>query len=188
MKSVKKTVKARKGSNKESAAIAICTKSVLQKRGRTMKRYTRKRLTTQKKFRGGSNPNPYEMEDKWWDHLRELDAILTIDPIDDTRLDTLLDTINNDNDIEFDTNIEPAQQLAIRMIQLECVDCIRTLKAKGMGYSDFLNMHSDAEEAVQKRLVSQDLTREEVLGLQTMLETMKTFQEDMLRDVYGVSS
>lgn len=188
VKSVKKTVKARKGSNKESAAIAICTKSVLQKRGRTMKRYTRKRLTTQKKFRGGSNPNPYEMEDKWWDHLRELDAILTIDPIDDTRLDTLLDTINNDNDIEFDTNIEPAQQLAIRMIQLECVDCIKTLKAKGMSYGDFLNMHSDAEEAVQKRLVSQDLTREEVLGLQTMLETMKTFQEDMLRDVYGVSS
>jgi len=153
-----------------------------------MKRYTRKRLTTQKKFRGGSNPNPYEMEDKWWDHLRELDAILRIDPLDDTRLDTLLDTINNDNDIVFDTNIEPAQQLAIRMIQLECVDCIRTLKAKGMGYSDFLNMHSDAEEAVQKRLVSQDVTREEVLGLQTMLETMKTFQEDMIRDVYGVSS
>lgn len=188
VKSVKKTVKARKGSNKESAAIAICTKSVLQKRGRTMKRYTRKRLTTQKKFRGGSNPNPYEMEDKWWDHLRELDAILTIDPIDDTRLDTLLDTINSDTDIEFDTNIEPARGVAIRMIQLECVECIETLKAKGMSYGDFLNMYSDAEEAAQKRLVSQQVTREEVLNLQTMLETMKTFKEDMLRDVYGLSS
>jgi len=53
VKSVKKTVRARKGSNKESAAIAICTTSVLHKRGRTMKRYTRKRLITQKKFRGG---------------------------------------------------------------------------------------------------------------------------------------
>lgn len=53
MKSVRKTVRARKGSNKESAAIAICTKSVLQKRGRTMKRYSKKRLLTQKKFRGG---------------------------------------------------------------------------------------------------------------------------------------
>ena len=50
VKSVKKTVRARKGSTKESAAIAICTKSVLQKRGRTMKSYTRKRLITQKKF------------------------------------------------------------------------------------------------------------------------------------------
>jgi hypothetical protein len=52
VKSVKKTVRARKGSNKESAAIAICTKSVLHKRGRTLKSYTRKRLITQKKFRG----------------------------------------------------------------------------------------------------------------------------------------
>jgi hypothetical protein len=50
---VKKTVRARKGSNKESAAIAICTKTVLHKRGRTLKSYSRKRLITQKKFRGG---------------------------------------------------------------------------------------------------------------------------------------
>lgn len=55
VKSVKRTVRARKGSNKESAAIAICTKSVLHKRGRTMKRYRRGRLITQKKFRGGLN-------------------------------------------------------------------------------------------------------------------------------------
>lgn len=53
VKSVRSTVKVRKGSNKESAAIAICTKSVLQTRGRTMKRYRKKRLITQKKFRGG---------------------------------------------------------------------------------------------------------------------------------------
>jgi hypothetical protein len=53
VKSVKRTVRARKGSNKESAAIAICTKSVLHKRGRTMKRYSRGRLSTQKKLRGG---------------------------------------------------------------------------------------------------------------------------------------
>ena len=53
VKSVKKTVRARKGSNKESASIAICVKSVLHKRGRTIKSYARKRLITQKKFRGG---------------------------------------------------------------------------------------------------------------------------------------
>ena len=47
VKSVRKTVKARKGT-KESAAIGICTKSVLQTRGRTMKRYRKGRLTTQK--------------------------------------------------------------------------------------------------------------------------------------------
>lgn len=53
VKSVRSTVKARKGSNKESAAIAICTTSVLHPRGRTIKRYRKKRLITQKKFRGG---------------------------------------------------------------------------------------------------------------------------------------
>ena len=57
VKSVRKTVRARRGSNKESAAIAICTKSVLQKRGRTMKSYSRRRLITQKKFRGGALPS-----------------------------------------------------------------------------------------------------------------------------------
>jgi hypothetical protein len=51
VKKVRKTVKARKGSNKESAAIAICTTSVLHPRGRTLKRYRKGRLTTQKKFR-----------------------------------------------------------------------------------------------------------------------------------------
>lgn len=54
VKSVRKTVKARRGSNKESAAIAICTKSVLQTRGRTMKKYRKGHLVTQKKFRGRS--------------------------------------------------------------------------------------------------------------------------------------
>jgi hypothetical protein len=48
VKSVRKTVKARKGSTKESAAIAICTKSVLQTRGRTLKRYRKGVLRTQK--------------------------------------------------------------------------------------------------------------------------------------------
>lgn len=50
VKAVRKTVRARKGSNKESAAIAICTKTVLQPRGKTMKRYRKGRLTTQKAF------------------------------------------------------------------------------------------------------------------------------------------
>ena len=49
VKSVRKTVKARKGSTKESAAIAICTTSVLQTRGRTLKRYRKGRLVTQKR-------------------------------------------------------------------------------------------------------------------------------------------
>ena len=54
VKSVRQTVRARPKSTKESAAIAICTKSVLQTRGRTMKRYRKGRLITQKKFRGGN--------------------------------------------------------------------------------------------------------------------------------------
>ena len=53
VKSVRSTVKARKGSNKESAAIAICTTSVLHTRGRTLKKYRRGRLVTQRRKRGG---------------------------------------------------------------------------------------------------------------------------------------
>ncbi len=49
VKSVRKTVKTRKGSTKESAAIAICTTSVLYPRGRTMKRYRKGRLVTQRR-------------------------------------------------------------------------------------------------------------------------------------------
>jgi hypothetical protein len=55
IKSVRKTVKLRKGQKglkaRESAAIAICTKSVLQSRGRTLKRFACKKkpfLLTQK--------------------------------------------------------------------------------------------------------------------------------------------
>ena len=49
VKGVRRTVKARKGSTKESAAIAICTVSVLHPRGKTLKRYRKGRLTTQRR-------------------------------------------------------------------------------------------------------------------------------------------
>lgn len=49
VKMVRRTVTPRRGSNKESAAIAICTKTILQKRGRTIKRYSKKRLVTQRR-------------------------------------------------------------------------------------------------------------------------------------------
>jgi hypothetical protein len=51
IKQVRKTVKARKGSTKERAAIGICVKSVLQTRGRTLKRFScdaKQSLRTQK--------------------------------------------------------------------------------------------------------------------------------------------
>jgi hypothetical protein len=49
VKMVRRSVKPLPGSNKESAAIAICTKTILHKRGRTIKRYSKKRLVTQRK-------------------------------------------------------------------------------------------------------------------------------------------
>ncbi len=49
VKSVRRSVKARKGSSKESAAIAICTTSVLYPRKRTIKRYRKGRLVTQRR-------------------------------------------------------------------------------------------------------------------------------------------
>lgn len=60
VKSVRKTVKARKGSTKESAAIAICTTTLLHPRGRTLKKYRKGRLVTQKRKlrRGGEEAKP----------------------------------------------------------------------------------------------------------------------------------
>lgn len=53
VKSVSKTVKPRKGSTKEAAAIAICTKTVLYPRKRTIKHFSvvngKTRLVTQKR-------------------------------------------------------------------------------------------------------------------------------------------
>jgi hypothetical protein len=49
VKKVRKTVKTRKGSNPESAAIAICTKTILFPKGRTIKRYRKGKLITQKR-------------------------------------------------------------------------------------------------------------------------------------------
>ena len=49
VKMVRRSVKPLPSSNKESAAIAICTKTILHKRGRTIKRYTKKRLVTQRR-------------------------------------------------------------------------------------------------------------------------------------------
>ncbi len=49
VKSVRKTIRPRRGSTKEGAAIAICTKTVLYPKGKTLKRYSKKRLTTQRR-------------------------------------------------------------------------------------------------------------------------------------------
>ena len=51
IKDVRKTVKSRPGSTKESSAIAICVRSVLQRRGRTLKKFKcrgKPKLTTQR--------------------------------------------------------------------------------------------------------------------------------------------
>lgn len=52
IKSVRKTIRARPGSTREKAAIATCVKSVVQKRGRTLKKFKcgrKPRLITQKR-------------------------------------------------------------------------------------------------------------------------------------------
>lgn len=61
IKSVRKTIKARKGSTAEQGAIAVCVKSVLQTRGKTIKQFScgkKPRLVTQR-MRGGVAPSPW---------------------------------------------------------------------------------------------------------------------------------
>jgi len=55
VKSVRRTVRARRGQPKESAAIAICTKSVLQTRKKTLRKFSCEKgakLETQRLKRG----------------------------------------------------------------------------------------------------------------------------------------
>lgn len=57
IKHVRKTIRARNGKSKESGAIGVCVHSVLQRRGRTLKKFKcgqKPVLITQKPFRGGS--------------------------------------------------------------------------------------------------------------------------------------
>lgn len=58
IKHVRKTIKARRGTA-ESAAIGTCVRSVLQRRGRTLKKFRcgkKPILVTQKPLRGGACP------------------------------------------------------------------------------------------------------------------------------------
>ena len=51
IKSVRRTIKARKGSTKEQGAIAVCVKSVLGSRGKTLRKFQcgpKARLTTRR--------------------------------------------------------------------------------------------------------------------------------------------
>ena len=49
VRSVKRSVKPRKGSTAKSAAIAICVSTMLHPRGLTVKRFRKGRLTTQRR-------------------------------------------------------------------------------------------------------------------------------------------
>lgn len=64
IKSVRKTLKARKGSTKEQGAIAVCVKSVLQTRGKTLRKFRcgPKQSLKTRKYLGGRPPfeNPEE--------------------------------------------------------------------------------------------------------------------------------
>jgi hypothetical protein len=71
IKKVRKTIKLRPGvkktaAAKEAAAIGVCVKSVLQTKGKTLKRFGCKKkmsLVTQKLLKGGSMGAPYQSTD-----------------------------------------------------------------------------------------------------------------------------
>ncbi len=77
IKKVRKTIKLRPGvkvakskdkqaAAKEAAAIGVCVNSVLQTKGKTLKRFScgkKMKLTTQKRLRGGGMGAPYQSTD-----------------------------------------------------------------------------------------------------------------------------
>lgn len=177
VKSVRRTVRARKGSTKESAAIAICTKSVLQKRGRTIKKYRKGRLTTQKKFRGGADPQPEPAGQGFglfrtstresvppppstWESISN-DMETTIDAFGqyDNRMTDLAQKVHGEilnvqtpmteSDKEFVNNIFSFA------LEAESKDIIKALYSKGVG-KDYM---SNIIEKILERDITPDLRR-----------------------------
>ena len=80
IKAVRKTIKARQGSTKEKGAIAICVKSVLQTKGRTLKKFQcRKpaRVTTQKKLKGGGEEEEEEAYRRFVEVVENIESLTT---------------------------------------------------------------------------------------------------------------
>jgi hypothetical protein len=71
IKKVRKTIRLRPGvkntpAAREAAAIGVCVKSVLQTKGKTLKRFRcgkKMSLTTQKRLKGGAMGAPYQSTD-----------------------------------------------------------------------------------------------------------------------------
>jgi hypothetical protein len=79
IKKVRKTIKLRPGvkktaAAKEAAAIAVCVKSVLQTRKKTLKKFScgkKMKLVTQRPFRGGAAMGaPYQSTDPTASHIQ----------------------------------------------------------------------------------------------------------------------
>lgn len=145
VKSVRKTVRARKGSNKESAAIGICTKSVLHKRGRTMKRYRKGRLTTQKKFRGGATPappppppppappNPVPTWASIGEHIETMEA--RFGDFDNRVTDLEASVLARVREVQIpptQADIHPITMMITLAVQTESTELIRALRDRGV--------------------------------------------------------
>jgi hypothetical protein len=187
IKSVRKTVKARRGSTKEKGAIAICVKSMLHTKGRTLKRFScgkKARLITQKRKSKGGATTTGVIYEKWGVYSDRLTEIVNEPNINDEKFDSLMDEVDNDQTINFQDGLEFAQDFAITCIKLTCVECMSMLQRKGMTIGDFENAYSLAEQQVRSAMTrSAGLSNQIIRTYEKLLNDMKNFKQRILSQI-----
>lgn len=135
IKSVRKTIKARPGISKEKGAIAICVKSVVQKKRSTLKKFKcgkKPSLITQRRKKvGGATPVPSSVR---WDRL------LSLYNQDQKPYDMAVWTaIDATQDLRYDPESNSAKTfLGVALLDAE-PNLIEIMHKKGVNYAEFLN-------------------------------------------------
>ncbi len=133
IKSVRKTIKARPGVSKEKGAIAICVKSVVQTKRRTLKKFKcgkKPRLTTQKRIRGGATVVPDEVAWERFYQAYDEDA----EPYDTTMWGAL-----QSSNVRYVPKSNAAKTFLAIAVEHANPELIDIMYKKGATYADFVN-------------------------------------------------
>ena len=138
IKSVRKTIKARPGVSKEKGAIAICVKSVVQKKRSTLKKFKcgkKPSLITQRRKKvGGATPVP---DDVAWERFYQA-YDQSAQPYDMVMWGAL-----QSSSVRYDPESDAAKTLlAVALLDAE-PELIDIMYKKGVNYAEFMNRIDD---------------------------------------------
>lgn len=154
IKSVRKTIKARPGISKEKGAIAICVKSIVQTKRRTLKKFKcgkKPRLVTQKRKRvGGATTVPNDIA---WDRFMQAynyDA----KPYDRQ----IWGALKQNSGIQYVPTSTSARVFLRGALLFANPELIEIMHDKGAKYSDFVNALDELQAEYGTKFAN-DLTR-----------------------------